>query len=114
MGWDVCAKKDALFIAVLYCAGSSATQVPLVRSVHWLLVVAFFTAYFVEPEESSIHVLAGYIVLGLVLVRVLWGFVGSEHPRFADREKVPERTVFRSPVWTARRIQSAGESTREG
>ena len=51
--------------------GSGDTRVwdPLVRIVHWLLVVAFFTAYFVEPEESSIHVLAGYIVLALVLVK---------------------------------------------
>jgi cytochrome b len=55
-----------------------------VRIFHWLLVVAFFTAYFVDPEDSPVHVLAGYTVLGLVLVRLVWGFVGSEHARFAD------------------------------
>ena len=66
--------------------GSGQTRVwdPLVRIFHWLLVVAFFTAYFVEPEDGPIHVLAGYTVLGLILVRLVWGFVGSEHARFSD------------------------------
>jgi cytochrome b len=67
-------------------AESTQTRVwdPLVRIFHWLLVAAFFTAYFVEPEDSSIHVLAGYTVLGLVILRLVWGFVGSQHARFSD------------------------------
>jgi cytochrome b len=55
---------------------------PLVRSFHWLLVIAFFTAYFTEDDFLSVHVFAGYTVLGLILVRLIWGFVGTDYARF--------------------------------
>ena len=57
---------------------------PLVRVFHWSLVAAFFTSYFTEEELLTPHVWAGYLALGLVLFRVVWGFVGSQHARFAD------------------------------
>jgi len=57
---------------------------PFVRVFHWSLATAFFIAYFTEEDLLDIHVWAGYIVLGLVLARVLWGVVGSQHARFAD------------------------------
>ncbi len=56
---------------------------PLVRIVHWGLVVTFFTAYAIE-EPEAIHVWVGYAVLVLALVRVVWGFVGTPHARFPD------------------------------
>jgi len=59
---------------------------PVVRLFHWSLVVAFFVAYFTEPEDSgfAVHVWAGYFVGGLIVLRVIWGFVGSPHARFGD------------------------------
>jgi cytochrome b len=65
-------------------SGQTRVWDPVVRVFHWLLVAAFFIAYFVEPVDSPIHVLAGYTVLGLILVRLVWGFVGREHARFSD------------------------------
>lgn len=57
---------------------------PLVRVFHWSLVGTFFVSYFTEEDLLTPHVWAGYAALGLVLFRVVWGFVGSRHARFAD------------------------------
>jgi cytochrome b len=57
---------------------------PLVRMFHWGLAVAFFLAYFSGDEMLALHVWVGYAVGGLVILRVVWGFVGPRPARFAD------------------------------
>lgn len=57
---------------------------PLIRAGHWLLVAAFFAAYFTEDELLDLHVWAGYTVGAIVVVRILWGFIGTRHARFSD------------------------------
>lgn len=54
------------------------------RIFHWLLVVAFFIAYFTEDELLSIHVWAGYLIGGLLIFRLIWGFVGGQYARFSN------------------------------
>lgn len=56
----------------------------LVRLFHWTLVAAFFTAYLTAGEPAWLHTYAGYLILILLAVRIVWGFVGSEHARFKD------------------------------
>ncbi len=57
---------------------------PLVRIGHWILVIAFFTAYFTEDDLMEIHTWAGYTVAAIVLIRIIWGLVGTKHARFGD------------------------------
>jgi cytochrome b len=56
---------------------------PLVRLFHWTLVISFTIAWLSE-DAKGLHQGAGYVVLGLVAVRLIWGFVGSRHARFRD------------------------------
>jgi len=65
-----------------------------VRVFHWLLVAAM--AFLVVSGKvggnlMEYHVYAGYSVLALVLFRVLWGFAGSTHARFASFVTGPSR-----------------------
>lgn len=55
-----------------------------VRIFHWLLVAGFFIAYFTEDELLTIHVWAGYLVLGLLIFRLIWGFTGNDYARFSN------------------------------
>lgn len=54
-----------------------------VRIFHWSLVAGFFLSW-ATAEAEDIHVILGYIVLGLISFRLLWGFIGTRHARFSD------------------------------
>ena len=62
---------------------------PLVRLFHWSLVAGFTTAYVTADEIQRIHELAGYTIAGLLVLRILWGFVGTPHARFSDFVRPP-------------------------
>jgi cytochrome b len=64
-----------------------------VRLFHWTLVVLFTVAYLSGDDESTLHVYAGYGVIALIVFRIVWGFVGTRHARFADFIRGPKATM---------------------
>lgn len=55
-----------------------------VRVFHWSLVLLFLVAYPTGDDKGSLHRNAGYVVLGLVVIRIVWGFWGTKHALFRD------------------------------
>jgi cytochrome b len=58
-----------------------------VRLFHWVLVLLFAFMFFSGKSGSDWmdwHMRSGYAILALVLFRILWGFAGSTHARFAS------------------------------
>lgn len=63
------------------------------RLFHWLFALAFTAAYVLGEEEGWLgwHSYFGYLVGGLVLFRLVWGFVGGRYSRFSDFPPSPAR-----------------------
>ncbi len=67
-----------------------------VRVFHWLTVLCFAGAWITADSERwrLLHATLGYTMAGLLVFRLVWGFVGSRHARFADFVRGP-RAVLR-------------------
>jgi len=61
------------------------------RLFHWLFAAACATAWVSgdEPRYTDLHLFAGYLALGLVLFRLVWGVAGGRYARFAQFVKGP-------------------------
>ncbi len=66
---------------------------PVVRLFHWSLVVSFFVAYLSGEESLQTHIYAGYFIIALLVIRVIWGFIGTSHARFSDFLYPPKEIV---------------------
>jgi cytochrome b len=62
---------------------------PLVRIFHWSLVASFAVAWFTARVSADIHDGAGYLAAALVVVRLLWGALGSPYARFSQFVRGP-------------------------
>jgi cytochrome b len=57
---------------------------PFVRLFHWLLVAGVITQLATAEDFKRVHVLVGYTIAALIILRIIWGLVGSRHARFKD------------------------------
>jgi cytochrome b len=56
------------------------------RVFHWLQAISFAGAYLTSESERyrDIHLAFGYIMLGLLVFRLLWGLIGTRYARFSS------------------------------
>lgn len=64
---------------------------PFVRIFHWSLVTCIVLNQCVLEAGETAHEWTGYTASALVLLRLVWGFVGGRHARFADFFPTPQR-----------------------
>lgn len=67
-----------------------------VRVFHWSLLAAVSTAIVTGKLGGSWmdwHGVAGQVILGLVVFRIVWGFLGSTYARFATFVPTPARVL---------------------
>ena len=64
------------------------------RIFHWALTALVVTSVAsAKLDHMDVHLVSGQLILGLVLFRVIWGFVGSEHARFRAFVRGPGTVV---------------------
>lgn len=65
---------------------------PLVRIGHWTLVIGVAAAWFTHTAGVW-HEWVGYWVLAVVMLRVVWGVIGSRYARFGQFVRSPTHTL---------------------
>ena len=65
------------------------------RLFHWALVASFAVAWITAESDEwlAVHVFCGYLMLGLIGFRLVWGFVGSHFARFASFRFSPQQGI---------------------
>ncbi|PZN33212.1 MAG: cytochrome B [Proteobacteria bacterium] len=62
------------------------------RVFHWLFALSLLAAWLTAEggyDWREVHFYIGYWTLGLLLFRIIWGFVGPRHARFSNFLKGP-------------------------
>ncbi|MFG6467275.1 cytochrome b/b6 domain-containing protein [Roseateles sp. BYS87W] len=68
-----------------------------VRTLHWVLAASVVTAWasghWAPDDFDTVHHTAGYVAGAAVLLRLVWGAVGSRHARFAQFVSNPREVL---------------------
>ncbi len=64
-----------------------------IRLFHWLLATTVAAAWLLSEDVRWLHQYAGYVAISLVASRVVLGFAGTGHERFASFVAGPHATL---------------------
>jgi cytochrome b len=73
------------------------------RVFKWALVLGVAVAYgstYLDDPGMTLHKIAGYLILSLIIFRIIWGFIGASTARFVSFIRGPSAVVqYMSDVW---------------
>jgi len=70
-----------------------------VRAAHWFLVASLVAAWF---TKEALHEWLGYVALGVVVLRIVWGWTGPRYARFRQFVLGPAATLAYARTFVAR------------
>ena len=88
-----------------------------VRIGHGLLAGAFVLAWVTGESEEwrLVHALAGGAVVGVILFRLLWGFIGTQHARFTSFVRGPGAVMdYVRGLLSGKQAEHAGHNAAGG
>ena len=66
---------------------------PLQRLMHWGLALSVAIAWLTAEETGIWHEWVGYVALGLIGARLIWGIVGPRYARFSQFIRGPKTVI---------------------
>ena len=76
----------------------------LVRFTHWTVAAGIIANLLFTEDGSDLHVYVGYTVVGLVVLRLLWGLIGTHYARFTNFFPTPTRLKRHLSALSVRRV----------
>lgn len=64
-----------------------------VRVFHWSLVATFAVAWLSSEGADVVHAWSGYVAVGLIALRLVWGLVGPRYARFSQFVTGPRAAI---------------------
>lgn len=84
------------------------------RIFHWALVVTILGAWYTSEQDNGLidlHLTFGYIALGLITFRILWGFLGTKHSQFKNFVPTPKKLInYLKPQDPSQPLHTAGHN----
>lgn len=66
---------------------------PIVRISHWTIALVVLLNGFVTDPEETLHHYLGYTAATVLVIRLIWGLIGSRHARFTAFPPSPARAL---------------------